>query len=342
MNARIFTRTIAISAAHPEPDLIAGAAEILRAGGLVAFPTETVYGLGADATNPVAVGRIFEAKGRPSTNPLIVHADCLELAIACVAKDAWTEQARALAHAFWPGSLTIVLPKSELIPDIVTAGQPTVAVRVPRSSVALSLIRATGKPLAAPSANRSTGVSPTMAAHVLEDLDGAIELILDAGPTEVGLESTVVDLTTREPHILRPGPITASQIRHVLHGTRVHEADPSQARLELPAKSPGLSPLHYAPKSPMRLVTLDQLGAWCPAAGQRVGLLVCGHAAVPLEFEPEVAAFFSTPELAARNLYSTLHAWDRHAFDVILVVPPPRGEEWAAVRDRLTRAVGGG
>src|ERR1044071_7290579 len=170
-------------------EMIAQAVEILRGGGLVAFPTETVYGLGADATNPAAVARIFEAKGRPASTPLIVHAHPLEMVLSCVT--AWPPSAQRLAEKIWPGPLTLVLPRAPLIPDIVTAGRDAVGVRIPGSNVARALIARTGRPIAAPSANASMRVSPTLAKHVLKDLDGKIDLILDGGQTRLGLESTV-------------------------------------------------------------------------------------------------------------------------------------------------------
>ncbi len=190
------TRVLQVDRDEPDPAAISEAARVLRAGGLVAFATETVYGLGADATNPEAVARIFEAKGRPSTNPLIVHVADKADALACVAE--WPGRADRLADRFWPGPLTLVLPRSSIIPDIVTAGQETVGVRVPRSGVARWLILEAGCPVAAPSANRSTGISPTEARHVLKDLDGKVDLVLDSGPTGVGIESTVLDLSGTE------------------------------------------------------------------------------------------------------------------------------------------------
>ena len=203
----VTTRVIPVDPDEPDAGALAEAADILRGGGLVAFATETVYGLGADATNPEAVARIFEAKGRPSFNPLIVHADSTAMARRLVA--GWPDEAEVLARCFWPGPLTLVLPRSGIIPDVVTAGRETVGVRVPRPEVARRLIAAAVCPVAAPSANRSTGISPTLASHVLRDLDGKVDLILDSGQTAVGLESTVVDLTLRQPRVLRPGPVTA-------------------------------------------------------------------------------------------------------------------------------------
>ena len=237
------SRVVYVRPDEPDPAVIAEAAAILRTGGLVAFATETVYGLGADATNPSAVARIFEAKGRPSTNPLIVHVADKADALACVAE--WPDRADLLADRFWPGPLTMVLPRSSIIPDIVTAGQDTVAVRVPRAGVARWLIFESGRPIAAPSANRSTGISPTTAQHVIKDLDGKIDLILDSGQTTVGIESTVLDLSTDLPRVLRPGEVTLEQIAEVL-GEWV-EGPAGRTEPGDPARSPGQMAVHYAP-----------------------------------------------------------------------------------------------
>ncbi len=197
------TELLAVDPFSPEPERIARAAEVLRRGGLVAFPTETVYGLGANALDPNAVAGIFHAKGRPANNPVIVHVAEARDVLRVVAD--WPEIAERLAQRFWPGPLTLVLPKRAGVPDVVTAGGPTVAVRVPAHPVALALLRAVGVPIAAPSANRSTQLSPTRAEHVQRGLDGLIDLILDGGPTTGGLESTVLDVTTTPPRLLRPG-----------------------------------------------------------------------------------------------------------------------------------------
>src|SRR4051794_3459108 len=231
------TRVIAVDPRQPDPSVLEEAARVLMRGGLVAFATETVYGLGADATNPEAVARIFAAKGRPTFNPLIVHASHTDMARACVAD--WPETAHALAGRFWPGPLTLVLPRSTIIDDIVTAGHDTVGVRIPEPPLARRLIAAAGRPIAAPSANRSTGVSPTLASHVLADLDGRIDLVLDSGQTAVGLESTVLDVTTRLPRILRPGPVTLSEIEGVLEGTRVRDHEDNSSHGQQPVTSPG-------------------------------------------------------------------------------------------------------
>ena len=229
------------------------AAQLLRAGGLVAFPTETVYGLGANALSPEAVARIFEAKGRPSSNPLIVHIHSIEAARRLVRE--WSPLAQRLAEAFWPGPLTLILPKSELIPDIVTGGGSTVALRVPAHPVALQLLLKTGLPIAAPSANRSLSISPTCAEHVLKSLGGRIDLILDGGSCPGGIESTVLNLTVDPPKILRPGLISALEIEAVIGSlaqARLEESE-TVSREAVAVLSPGMSAKHYAPDTPFIL-----------------------------------------------------------------------------------------
>lgn len=327
------TPIVSIDPAEPDRPWIARAARILREGGLVAFATETVYGLGADATNPEAVARIFAAKGRPATNPLIVHVHDVAMARTCV-RD-WPPEAEALARAFWPGPLTLVLPRSGIIPDVVTAGGESVGVRVPRTWVARDLIQALGRPIAAPSANRSTGVSPTVARHVAKDLDGRIDLILDSGPTTVGLESTVLDLTTRQPRILRPGSITAEQIGRALGGLRVREVG-AEADAAGPLASPGRMAVHYAPRARSIRVDPERIPevSW-PA---RAALLVFDPQDVPPVPDSVLRYDCLTPETAEIALYALLHACDDAGLDLIVVVPPPDRPEWRAVRDRLWRA----
>ncbi len=211
-----------VSAEHPQEAAIAEAAEVLRRGGLVALPTETVYGLGANALEAGAVQAIFAAKERPPRNPVIVHVADAEAARAWAA--AWPERAGQLAERFWPGPLTLVLPKRPVVPDIVTAGGATVGLRVPAHRVALALLKAADVPIAAPSANRSSRVSPTTAAHVLADLEGRIDMILDAGPTSGGLESTVLDLTVEPPRVLRPGLVSVAQLEEVIGPVNVSSA----------------------------------------------------------------------------------------------------------------------
>jgi L-threonylcarbamoyladenylate synthase len=327
------TRVIVVDPQEPDASILGLAAEVLRQGRLVAFATETVYGLGADVTNSEAVARIFTAKGRPAFNPLIVHASDAAMARTCARE--WPEEAQDLAAAFWPGPLTLVVPRSSLIPDIVTAGRDTVGVRVPTPAVARLLIKQTGRPLAAPSANRSGGTSPTLARHVLEDLEGKVELILDSGQTTVGLESTVLDLTARHPHVLRPGPITAAEIEQVLGVTPVASTDEREPRG--PLSSPGQMAVHYAPKT--RAVLLDG-----PADLERLDwprravLLVIGQHVLP-SLPADLPRFdLETPEIAARDLYMVLHDCDDLQVELIVVLPPPNRPEWAAIRDRIRRA----
>ena len=249
------TRVRAIDADDPEPEIIDEAAAILSQGGLVAFATETVYGLGAVATDALAVARIFEAKGRPSFNPLIVHVAGIDHARTFTT--AWTETAQRLAERFWPGPLTLIVPKTSAIPDIVTAGGPSVGLRVPSPNVARALIARVGAPLAAPSANRSNRISPTCAAHVLTDLDGRIDLILDSGPTTVGLESTVLDLTTTPARVLRPGPIGWSELAPFFkEGTLAAPTIPDGQTAERPS-SPGMLAVHYAPRTSRTAASVD-------------------------------------------------------------------------------------
>ncbi len=317
----------------PDPSVIAEAARVLRHGGLVACATETVYGLGADATNPDAVARIFAAKGRPPTNPLIVHADSVAMARTCVRN--WPAAAQTLAEHFWPGPLTLVLPRSAIIPDAVTSGLDTVGVRIPSHRVTQALIGALGRPVAAPSANRSTGVSPTLARHVAKDLSGKIDLILDSGPTTIGLESTVLDLTSQPPCMLRPGAITAEQIALVLGDLGIPPAGQAEDPTE-PSLSPGRLQVHYAPRNRAILVEPSQLPAisW----PDRSALLVFGpHDLAPVP--PNVLRYdCPTSSEAAVALYTLLHACEDEDLDLIVIVPPPDLPDWCAIRDRLTRA----
>jgi len=294
--------------------VIEQAVEILRRGGLVAFPTETVYGLGADATNALAVRRIFEAKGRPSTNPLICHvAD--EAIARRYAKD-WPLAASRIVERYWPGPITLVLPKADAIVDEVTAGKQTVGLRVPNHPLTLELLRAFDGPLAGPSANRSTHVSPTLARHVRDELGDAVDLILDGGPCAVGIESTVLDLSMDVPTILRPGGISRVQIEEVLGPVRVLNM---VTEVTTPAQSPGQHAIHYAPTTPaFRFHPRD-----------RANLDTTDAAIVELTLDPQTYA---------RNLYARLRLLDTQELRAIYVEMPPDLPEWAAVRDRITRA----
>ncbi len=313
---------------------LAEAVARLRAGELVAFPTETVYGLGAHALDPAAVRRIFEAKGRPSYNPLIVHVPDVEAARALVT--AWPPAADALAARFWPGPLTLVLPRRPEVPDAVTAGRATVAIRVPAHPVARALLAACGLPLAAPSANRFTELSPVTAAQVARSLGDRVPLILDGGRTAVGIESTVVDLTTTPPQLLRPGTLTREALEAVVGPL----ADPpAPAHAEAPRAGPGMIARHYAPRTPLRLVHTTELAAALHAAHGRAALVTWSDAAAALA--ASAAEFRRLPADAAAyaaELYATLHALDDAECDVVLVETPPPHPEWAGVRDRLSRA----
>jgi len=310
------------------------AAALLRAGRLVAFPTETVYGLGARADQGAAVRAIFEAKGRPSKNPLIVHV--ADLAAARALASAWPESAERLASAFWPGPLTLVLPVNDgAVAPEVTASGPTVALRVPAHPVARALLAEVGLPLAAPSANRSTSISPTTAAHVLKSLDGRIDLVLDGGPTGYGIESTIVDVSRAPAVLLRPGAIPLAALAAL-----VEIVDPGTVLVapdEL-ARAPGGQARHYAPRARVELLPAAQVlaavrarraeGALVGALEQAPGSALGG----PRELLP------ADPAGYAEGLYAALHRLDDAGCAVIVIAEPPAGAAWAAVRDRLRRA----
>jgi L-threonylcarbamoyladenylate synthase len=329
------TRVMAVDADQPRPENIEEAAAIMSQGGLVAFATETVYGLGAVAVDARAVARIFEAKGRPSFNPLIVHVESAEQARTFTT--AWTDVAQKLADRFWPGPLTLILPKTPAIPDIVTAEGPNVGLRVPSPKVARALIAAVGAPLAAPSANRSNRVSPTSAEHVLADLDGRIDLVLDSGPTTVGLESSVLDLTTTPARLLRPGPIGWLDLAPFYkEGDLAAPIDPKTIPPDRPS-SPGMLAVHYAPRTrALRVESVqDLLTITWP---ERAGLLA--FEAVERDRLPKhlVVIDHLDPIAAAVDLYAALHRLDAQGLDLIVVAMPPAGSGWDAVRDRRRRA----
>jgi L-threonylcarbamoyladenylate synthase len=286
------------------------AAALIRAGKLVAFPTETVYGLGANALDATAVARIFEAKGRPKTSPLIVHVDSVEMARGLASH--WPPAADILTERYWPGPLTLVVPKRASIPDIVTAGLPTVGLRMPAHPLALELIRAAGVPIAAPSANRFTELSPTLAGHVPE---GLADYVLDGGPARVGIESTVLSLAGA-PALLRPGVIPLTEIESLIGPVKTAE-DPSQGA----HAAPGMHRRHYRPATPLYLVT----------RGERPPT----HCGAFLRIGHEMPA---DPVAYAATLYETLHRLDAAQLAGIAVEQPPDTPEWAGVRDRLRRA----
>lgn len=336
----MLTKVLHVDPNDPQPDVIARAADVLNNGGLVAFPTETVYGLGARARDAAAVAKIFAAKGRPANNPLIVHFARLPFSDGDPPpRELWPESADRLAARFWPGPLTLVLPKPADMSQIVTAGGPTWAVRMPDHAVAHALIAASG-PLAAPSANVSSGVSPTTAEHVLQSLDGRIDLVLDGGPCPGGIESTVLDLSMSPPRVLRPGPILPSELRAVIGEVSAPEIRLREEHKPMP--SPGTSIRHYAPQARLEcfsdpqqaMVRVAELSGsrkqvrWFRrGSGSRLELDHVKSVPMPLES----AAY-------AAQLYDALHEADRSAAEYIVLELPPDGEEWLAVRDRLRRA----
>jgi L-threonylcarbamoyladenylate synthase len=293
-----------------DDEQIARAAEVIRNGRLVAFPTETVYGLGANALDADAVARIYAAKERPFASPLIVHV--ADEAMARTLTEMWPATAEALAKKFWPGPLTLVVKKASTVPDIVTANLDSVGIRMPRHAVALELIRQAGVPIAAPSANRFTEISPTTAQHVLDSLGDAVDLILDGGATQVGIESTVVSLRRNPPVILRPGMIGLQELEHVAGRHFERELDKPHIQ-----ESPGQHPRHYAPRT--KFYVLDE--GITPATG-RGRVLQMPHDSI---------------EYAAR-LYVELRQADVEGWDWIAVRRPPHTAEWDGIRDRLKRA----
>jgi L-threonylcarbamoyladenylate synthase len=331
--------TVRVDPRSPDLRVIRRAADLLRAGELVAFPTETVYGVGANALDDRAVRKIFDAKGRPSYNPVIVHVSGADEVSRVAA--AWPASAQRLAERFWPGPLTIVLPKRSEIPDAVTAGLPSVAVRVPAHPVALALLRATALPVAAPSANRSTEVSPTAAHHVEKSLAERVALIVDAGPTIVGIESTVVDLSRAKPTLLRPGGISVLELEAIIGP--IERAVPVPTG-DAPRPAPGMMDRHYAPRASVILYDASNARDRARAVrcareeterGGRVGALVRR-----LDEAPDAAHAVVMPETPngyARRLYAALHELDDAGCTLIVVERVPQGEAWAAVRDRLER-----
>lgn len=309
----------------------------LREGGLVAFPTETVYGLGADALNAAAVARVFALKGRPTNNPLIVHVAGVAMAQELVAR--WPGEAQRLAEAFWPGPLSIVLQRGQGVPDAVTGGGPTLALRCPDHPLTLRLLREFGGPLVGPSANLSGKVSPTTAAHVREAFPGNEVLVLDGGDCTVGIESTVLSLAGDEPRILRPGVLGPEQLARVI-GRGVSYEVP--APIDGPLSSPGLLASHYAPAARATLVAPENLMQLVQdAQGQVIALAI---SAVTLPPPHRVIPMPDTPEDYARAMYTALRLADRPRTAVIAVETPPPGEDeneravWRAVMDRLSRA----
>jgi L-threonylcarbamoyladenylate synthase len=333
-----------VSATSPEPAVIAEAALVLSRGGLVAFPTETVYGLGARGLHEADVRLIFAAKERPTGHPLILHVD--GEAMARTLTPSWSDRASRLAAAFWPGPLTLVLERSSHVPDVVSGGLHSVGVRAPQHPVALALIRAVGEPLAAPSANAHTHVSPTTAAHVVRSLGDRVDLVLDAGPCTHGIESTVVDIVSDPPRVLRAGAASLEAIRavvpEVLYDAISLTGDAARA-------SPGLAAKHYAPRTRVLLVDPGPGIAEHAIAAlpRRLGAIVWSDAArLALEAAQNdarlVLASFTTlpPDAAAyaQAIFAALHEADAAGLDALLIERVPESPEWWAVADRLRRA----
>jgi L-threonylcarbamoyladenylate synthase len=327
---------IVVDRDKPDERAIARAVAVLLRGGLVAFPTETVYGLGALALEPKALARIFAAKGRPVHHPLIAHVTGIAQAKTLI--DPWPKLAHLLATAFWPGPLTLIGNRSGLVLPELTGGHPSVAVRSPAHPVALALIEAVGAPLAAPSANKYQGISPTSAAHVVASLGNEVDLVLDAGPCSEGVESTVVDIAGEAPRILRPGPLSLAMLRKVASSIVVADetADDDAMRA-----SPGLDRRHYAPRA--KLVVVESATVAVELAKQvlmrddeRVALMLWDHH--PDAMAHVVRTMPARAHAYARDLYATLHELDAIGVDIIVVQQVPEGSEWDAVRDRLARA----
>ncbi|MBL8830275.1 MAG: threonylcarbamoyl-AMP synthase [Planctomycetaceae bacterium] len=328
------TRCLTIDPQLPDPSVIAEAAAILRRGGIVAFPTETVYGLGANALDGAAVRRIFAAKGRPANNPVIVHVTSSDAARQLAAE--WPAPAERLAAQFWPGPLTMVVKKQPHVPDEVTAGGATVAIRCPQHPIARALIDAAGVPLAAPSANASNRISATTAKHVLRTLDGRIDLVLDGGPAGGGLESTVVDVSVNPPRVLRPGLISADALSAALDMT-VRTAEHAVVERGA-APSPGMLARHYAPLIPLEICPRGvERAQELSASGQRVALVTHLPVAHSLP-SVQVAILSNDPAGYASRLYQTLYELESSGIERIVVVTPPQSAEWAAIHDRLRRA----
>lgn len=330
------------------------AAEVLRAGGLVAFPTETVYGLGANALDTNAADSIYSAKGRPSDNPLIVHiadTDALPGLVSSI-----PAAAPELMEVFWPGPLTLVMPKSDRIPSVITAGLDTVAIRMPSHPIALALIKKAGIPVAAPSANSSGRPSPTLAKHVMEDMNGKVDIIIDGGSSRVGVESTVLDLTAEPPMVLRPGGVTLEQLRKLLGVVNIDPSLTKGIAGNIIPRSPGMKYRHYAPKAAMLLVqgpyerVVSEIGrraSLCVGEGTATGILTTDETAAYYEPALHTSCRFLSmgsrlhPETLASNLFKCLREFDERKVDVILAEAPETGGIGSAVMNRMIKAAGG-
>jgi L-threonylcarbamoyladenylate synthase len=330
------TRILAVHTPALFAAAVAEASARLRAGEVVALPTETVYGLAANAMDADAVRRIYRIKGRPAENPIIVHVADMEQAGRCV--DGWPEVARRLARAFWPGPLTMVMPRSGVIPDIVTAGGPTVGVRWPSHPFIQAVIRACGFPLAAPSANRSMQVSPTTAEHVRRALGDRVSLIVDGGACQVGIESTVIDVSTRRARVLRPGMIHLESLLAVVGELDTNETDGGGV-----VRSPGLMEKHYAPRARLLVMSwqdANDLERQLSKHGARAGgAFILAHTTIPSgDRFGRVDVIPHDPEAFGRALYAAWHRCDEEGAATIVVEAVPSTPRWGAIADRLRRA----
>lgn len=341
------TVIVKVDLEKPKIDKVEIGAKTIRKGGLVAFPTETVYGLGADALNPKAVARIFEAKNRPPDNPLIVHISD-QKDVHKLARDV-PKRAEKLMATFWPGPLTLILKRSSQVPDVTAAGLDTIGVRMPSNNVALALISRSRTPIAAPSANRAGKPSPTTAQHVIDDLAGRIDVVLDGGPTKVGVESTVIDLTTRTPQVLRPGGTPVEELKKVLGRVTLHPAVVAKRKTRaLKARAPGMKHRHYAPEAEMIVVDgepdkvvkrVKELTASGMADGKRVGVLATDETIS--KYDADVLKSMGSQKDAssiAKNLFRLLREFDKENVDLIIAESVPSKGLGLAVMNRLRRA----
>jgi L-threonylcarbamoyladenylate synthase len=327
-------RVVEVDPEAPDVAAIADATALLAAGQLVAFPTETVYGLGARALDPAALARIFAAKGRPPTHPLIAHV--LDVVAARALADGWDSRAEALAARFWPGPLTLVMARAASVPAALSGGKPTVALRAPAHAVARALIAALGEPIAAPSANRYQSLSPTTAAHVVRSLGEVVPLVLDGGACTSGLESTVVDLTQGTARLLRPGALPLGELRAIV--PEIVRAD-GIVDDEATRHSPGQDAVHYAPRAELRLLGRQSAIAAAEAYGAGAALLARGRVPAGLSPPLKAIALPDDPIEYGRGLFAALHALDDGGVRLIVVEAPPAADEaWLAIEDRLTRA----
>jgi len=341
------TLWLRVNSKKPATEKIRIAANMIKDGGLVAFPTETVYGLGADALNPKAVARIFEAKKRPPDNPIIVHIANKE-DVSKLAKEV-PDSAEKLMAQFWPGPLTLILKRSSLVPDITVVGLDTIALRMPSNKVALALIKESSTPIAAPSANLAGKPSPTEAQHVINDLAGRIDIVLDAGPTRIGVESTVVDMTAPTPQVLRPGGTLYERLKSVLGNVELHPIVVANRRMRVTtARSPGMKHRHYAPNAEMIVVEgesdkvvrkVHELAALHGAKGRKVGILATDENQSNYEADV-VKSLGSRNDMAtiAKNLFNLLREFDEEKVDIIIAEGITPKDLGLAVMNRLKRA----